>query len=165
MSRAVEILLSAVVLRGRTCGADGGDGSLGPGREHPDHGHPKLVEDGHSGLLVAPGRVDVLVDALAHLVADPGLREKLGARGREKVLAEFDVNASARQLTALLAENARRLSAGSGGVSVARSSGSPPTTVRVLCYVNQVGYLSSRWALWEAPWATCCQHSVCPGLL
>ena len=67
-------------------------------------GIPELVENERTGLLVAPGRVDVLVDALGRLVADPELRERLGARGREKVLAEFDVNASARQLKALLAE-------------------------------------------------------------
>lgn len=67
-------------------------------------GIPELVENERTGLLVAPGRVDVLVDALGRLVADPELREQLGARGREKVLADFDVNASARQLKALLAE-------------------------------------------------------------
>jgi glycosyltransferase involved in cell wall biosynthesis len=66
-------------------------------------GIPELVEDGVSGLLVAPGRVDVLVDALARLAQQPQLREQLGARGRAKVLAEFDVNESARQLRAVLA--------------------------------------------------------------
>jgi colanic acid/amylovoran biosynthesis glycosyltransferase len=67
-------------------------------------GIPELVENGDNGLLVAPGRVDVLVDALAYLAADPELRDRLGARGREKVLSEFDVNTSARQLEALLVE-------------------------------------------------------------
>ncbi len=38
-------------------------------------GIPELVENERTGLLVAPGRVDVLVDALARLVADPELRE------------------------------------------------------------------------------------------
>ncbi len=51
---------------------------------------------------MAPGRVDVLVEALARLVRDPDLREQLGARGRDKVLAEFDVNDSARQLRAVV---------------------------------------------------------------
>ncbi len=68
-------------------------------------GIPELVENLRSGLLVAPGRVDVLVDALARVALDPELREQLGARGRDKVLAEFDVNASARQLQALLPDN------------------------------------------------------------
>ena len=69
-------------------------------------GIPELVESERSGLLVAPGRVDVLVDALARLVEDPALRRQLGARGREKVLTEFDVNASARQLRAVLGDSA-----------------------------------------------------------
>ena len=43
-------------------------------------GIPELVENEHTGLLVAPGRVEVLVDALARLVRDPDLRERLGAR-------------------------------------------------------------------------------------
>lgn len=65
-------------------------------------GIPELVEDGLSGLLVAPGRVDVLVEALIRLVRDADLRQQLGARGRDKVLAEFDVNDSARQLRAVV---------------------------------------------------------------
>lgn len=65
-------------------------------------GIPELVENGESGLLVPPGRVDVLGDALARLIGDAELRERLGARGRERVLAEFDVNKSAGQLQALL---------------------------------------------------------------
>jgi glycosyltransferase involved in cell wall biosynthesis len=65
-------------------------------------GVPELVEDGYSGLLVAPGRVDLLVDALARLLKDPEQRERLGANGREKVLAEFDVNESARRLRDVL---------------------------------------------------------------
>jgi colanic acid/amylovoran biosynthesis glycosyltransferase len=67
-------------------------------------GIPELVQDGHSGLLIAPGRVDHLVEALARLVQDPELRERLGAAGRDKVLADFDVNDSARRLTAVLAQ-------------------------------------------------------------
>jgi colanic acid/amylovoran biosynthesis glycosyltransferase len=67
-------------------------------------GIPELVEDERTGLLVAPGRVDLVVEALARLVGDPELRERLGAAGRDKVLADFDVNASARRLTAVLTE-------------------------------------------------------------
>jgi colanic acid/amylovoran biosynthesis glycosyltransferase len=65
-------------------------------------GIPELVENERTGLLVAPGRLDVLADALERLVREPELRERLGAQGRDKVLAEFDVNASARQLRHLL---------------------------------------------------------------
>jgi colanic acid/amylovoran biosynthesis glycosyltransferase len=67
-------------------------------------GIPELVQDEHSGLLVAPGRVDLLTEALARLVQDRTLSERLGAAGRAKVLAEFDVNGSARRLSAVLVE-------------------------------------------------------------
>ena len=45
-------------------------------------GIPELVDDGHTGLLIPPGRVDVLVDALARLLTDPKLREQLAQEGR-----------------------------------------------------------------------------------
>jgi colanic acid/amylovoran biosynthesis glycosyltransferase len=67
-------------------------------------GIPELVENGRSGLLVSPGRVDPLVDQLARLAQDSELRDRLGAAGREKVLAEFDVNDSARRLRTVLDE-------------------------------------------------------------
>jgi colanic acid/amylovoran biosynthesis glycosyltransferase len=65
-------------------------------------GIPELVSNGHTGLLVAPGRVDLLVEGLARLVQDRDLRERLGAAGRDKVLADFDDNDSARALSAVL---------------------------------------------------------------
>ena len=61
-------------------------------------GIPELVQDGVSGLLVAPGDAPELADALARLHADPDLRRRLGAAGREQVLREFDVEASAGEL-------------------------------------------------------------------
>lgn len=67
----------------------------------------ELVEDGVSGLLVAPGRADLLEGALARLAADPMLRHRLAAAGRERVLAAHDVNRSARLLAALFATGGR----------------------------------------------------------
>ena len=64
-------------------------------------GVPELVEDGVSGLLVTPGRLDELVAALAALLtATPERRAAMGAAGRAKVEAEF---ASERTAEALLA--------------------------------------------------------------
>jgi glycosyltransferase involved in cell wall biosynthesis len=77
-------------------------------------GIPELVEDGRSGLLVAPGRADELAEALERLLADPELAARLGRQGREKVVAEFDCERSAAQLYALFAElEPRRERAGS----------------------------------------------------
>lgn len=61
-------------------------------------GIPELVEDGRTGLLVAPGRADELADALERLLADPELAARLGRQGREKVVADFDCERSTAQL-------------------------------------------------------------------
>jgi glycosyltransferase involved in cell wall biosynthesis len=66
-------------------------------------GVAELVEDGESGLLVRPARVDCLTDALARLAADAQLRTRLGAAGRRKVEAEFDIRESAARLRDLFA--------------------------------------------------------------
>jgi colanic acid/amylovoran biosynthesis glycosyltransferase len=64
-------------------------------------GISELVDDGDSGLLIRPGRIDELTNALGRLARDPQLRERLGDRGREKVVAEFDVRDSGVQLAQL----------------------------------------------------------------
>jgi colanic acid/amylovoran biosynthesis glycosyltransferase len=64
-------------------------------------GIPELVDDGHNGLLVAPGRADQLARVLEWLLADPELRWRLGASAREKIVEEFDGERSAEQLHAI----------------------------------------------------------------
>lgn len=66
-------------------------------------GVPELVDDGHTGLLVAPGRVNLLVDALERLLVDPALCRRMGSAAREKVIREFNTERSAEQLHALFA--------------------------------------------------------------
>ncbi len=66
-------------------------------------GIPELVDDGHTGLLVTPGRVDQLVEALERLLADPALCRKMGSAARDKVIREFNTESSAEQLYALFA--------------------------------------------------------------
>ena len=67
-------------------------------------GIPELVEDGEAGLLVTPGRSDFLADAIAELARDPERRRRMGQAGRRKVLADFDLDASARRMRDLFAE-------------------------------------------------------------
>ena len=67
-------------------------------------GIPELVDHGRSGLLVAPGRSEELVDALQRLLTDPSLCSKIGSRARETVIHEFNTDTSAEQLYALFTE-------------------------------------------------------------
>lgn len=50
-----------------------------------DGGPAEIVEDGRTGVLVPPGRDDLLADALASLLATPGRIDELGARARTAV--------------------------------------------------------------------------------
>lgn len=62
-------------------------------------GVPELVEEGVSGLLVAPGRGDELAGALERVLREPPeARRAMGLAGREKVVREFDVERTAVQL-------------------------------------------------------------------
>jgi glycosyltransferase involved in cell wall biosynthesis len=45
----------------------------------------EIVQHNENGLLVAPGNVDELVDAMKELLSSPKRRAKMGARGREIV--------------------------------------------------------------------------------
>ncbi|HMB67855.1 MAG TPA: glycosyltransferase [bacterium] len=67
-------------------------------------GIPELVTSGESGLLVPPRDAAALADALERLARDPELRARLGAAGRAKVEAEFDLAANVDRLTRLLLE-------------------------------------------------------------
>lgn len=54
-------------------------------------GVAELVEDGVSGILVAPGDSAGLAGAIVRVLDNANLREKMGRAGRAKVIAEFDV--------------------------------------------------------------------------
>ncbi len=68
-------------------------------------GVPELVEDGVSGLLVAPGNAEELAAALQRLASSPEERESMGRAGRRKVVDEFDAEKCAAQLAQLFREN------------------------------------------------------------
>jgi glycosyltransferase involved in cell wall biosynthesis len=61
-------------------------------------GIPELVVNEVSGLLVRPGRADLLVAALETLAEDGDLRSRMGQAGREKVLREFHSRTVGREL-------------------------------------------------------------------
>src|SRR5205807_5026165 len=48
-----------------------------------------VVQDGRTGLLVAPGSSEDLSRALERLITDPALAAELGRRGQEEVRERF----------------------------------------------------------------------------
>jgi glycosyltransferase involved in cell wall biosynthesis len=67
-------------------------------------GTPDLIDDGVHGLLVRRRDPGALAAAVARLLRDPELRERLGEAGRKRQAAEFDVRALVRRLEALYVE-------------------------------------------------------------
>ncbi|HIH00720.1 TPA: glycosyltransferase family 4 protein, partial [Thermoplasmata archaeon] len=66
-------------------------------------GIPELVRDGVDGLLVEPGDVAGLAEAIVRLLADERLRSTMGASGRERV-SEFSWAESARTTLGVYSE-------------------------------------------------------------
>jgi glycosyltransferase involved in cell wall biosynthesis len=64
-------------------------------------GVSELVEDGVSGHVVPPGDAVRLAEAIIAL-ADPDRRARMGAAGRERVVAEFDIRTEAARIATLL---------------------------------------------------------------
>lgn len=55
----------------------------------------EAVEHETTGFLVAPQDADALARALASLIVDKGLRERMGAAGRERARRDFSIDAMA----------------------------------------------------------------------
>jgi glycosyltransferase involved in cell wall biosynthesis len=67
-----------------------------------DHGaFPELVGDTGGGLLVEPGNVPALADALRELIRDPGRAAQLGRRGQAAVYSRYHADRMAQDTIAL----------------------------------------------------------------
>jgi len=64
-------------------------------------GIPEALRDGIEGLLVPPGRADLLALALGRLLSDAGLRERMGAAGISAVRERFTWRRTAQDYLAL----------------------------------------------------------------
>ncbi|MGF1547896.1 MAG: glycosyltransferase family 4 protein [Thiotrichales bacterium] len=64
-------------------------------------GIPELIRDGVDGLLVAPSASDELAAAIARLMDDPELRERLAKSGRQRVLEQYDLAKNVDRLATL----------------------------------------------------------------
>ena len=58
---------------------------------------PELVMDGESGLLIPPGDIEALCNAIESLINDPVQRQRLGEAGRRTVEANFSLQQAAAQ--------------------------------------------------------------------
>jgi mannosyltransferase len=64
-------------------------------------GAERVVTDGQTGVLVPAGDVGALIAALEPLMRDPEGAAEMGRRARERVTAEFSVEAEAARITAV----------------------------------------------------------------
>lgn len=67
-------------------------------------GIPEVVAEGETGLLVPREDPEALRGALLRLAADPALRARMGAAGRERVAREFSVSRLVQSYEALYSE-------------------------------------------------------------
>lgn len=63
---------------------------------------PEIVMQGQTGLLVAPGNVAELANALFELVKNPALAARMGAAGRQRVLDYFNLDRMISELEQVL---------------------------------------------------------------
>ena len=61
----------------------------------------EAVTDGLQGFIIEPASPEMLADKISQLLADPDLRRKMGEKGRETVLKEFDISANIVKLADL----------------------------------------------------------------
>lgn len=59
---------------------------------------PELILDNETGLLAPPGDIPALSAALARLIADAGLRQRLGAAGEQRVRTHFSMRVGIDEL-------------------------------------------------------------------
>jgi glycosyltransferase involved in cell wall biosynthesis len=67
----------------------------------PVGAHPEVIESEVSGILVPPGDVEALGSALARVIEDEGLRQRLSVGARRCYVEKFDVRSYAERLGAL----------------------------------------------------------------
>jgi glycosyltransferase involved in cell wall biosynthesis len=62
------------------------------------NGVPELVEQGISGVLVAPGNADELAAAISTLLRSPEKRAELGRAARKRIVDQYDLRRNVRRL-------------------------------------------------------------------
>ena len=70
-------------------------------------GIPELIIHGETGLLVPPGHINSLADAIQRLADNPSWAQSLAEKGRQHVRDQFRNADSARQLAVLFRNSPR----------------------------------------------------------
>ncbi len=65
----------------------------------------EFISEGDNGLLVAPGAPDELATALARLVSDPDLRQRLASRANETVRTRFSFESGVEWIASALGQS------------------------------------------------------------
>ena len=63
-------------------------------------GIPEVIEDGVTGLLIAPGELEAFTAAVLRLLREPALRSRLGEAGRRRAEARFGIDAHTARVLA-----------------------------------------------------------------
>lgn len=85
-------------------------------------GIPELVTERESGLLIEPGSARQLTASLAELADNPRLRAEMGARGRRRVLADFQPGPNALRLATAFGFDVGAPTCGTGSAGPAASA-------------------------------------------
>jgi glycosyltransferase involved in cell wall biosynthesis len=67
-------------------------------------GSPELVVDGESGIVVQPHDARAIADGITRLMADPALRERMGAAAHDRIRDHFRLETTIEQTHALYRE-------------------------------------------------------------
>ena len=59
-------------------------------------GLPEVVLDDVTGILIKPGDITALIEALRRLIENQKMRQKFGAAGRARIISDFSVDAMAK---------------------------------------------------------------------
>jgi rhamnosyl/mannosyltransferase len=80
-------------------------------------GVPWVSQHLQTGLTVPPGDAGALSAAIERLLSDAALRQRLGAAGRARVRAEFDVGVMGRRVMEIYDQALRRAGTAAGAVA------------------------------------------------
>jgi len=67
-------------------------------------GIPELIRNGVDGLLVPASDLDGLTEALARLMDEPELRQRLSCSSRARIAEHYDLRRNVERLAAIFAE-------------------------------------------------------------